>query len=494
MDIHSLLNKQKNSIEEVDGSLAIGLRVPNTIKDPLSYLSEAKEYSRTDHSIKRQIELCNMLYKYEGTIGTAIDILVDFAVTDIWAEDTGSRQLDKILAYFNDNVNSDNTNTLPGIEIILQQLCLEFFLSGNAFPYTFWKKVNVPGKASPISLPMSITLLNPKSINIAEDAFAFGQEILEYTPDANIYNVLRKDGRTERKYTQLRNSLPDSMLKKIKSGAYTNVVLDPDYVTHIRRKTRDYEPWGTPYLVRTFAPMAVIKKLRKLDEATTEGLINLLTIFKIGTDEFPAGKDRLQAFGQLLSDPTATTTLVWAHDLDVQQIGPDGKILAFKDKYKEAYEELLRALGLPVAMYGQGSIAWEDMLALAEKLKSWRMLVKKWIEKIYRQIAVENGYEDYYPECKMGRMNLSDDESIKNVIMQFWDRGLLDPDTALREAGYNTEGIIEKKKRFAPEAKLFLPPQLPFTGQDNKSGVKAPVTKKPAKPKSTVNLKPEVRR
>ena len=486
---------ENSNIVVSNEKLAIGVRVPKTIDSPLTFLTQLREYCAPNVDIKRKIDLCNQLYEHEGTIGSAVDILTDFAATEIWAEDTGNKKLNKILEFFNENVNSGNSGNLSGVLPIVQQLTLEFFLSGNAFPYAVWNYIEIPKTTAPSTLPMSITLLNPQSIHIPEDSFAFGNEQIYYVSD-KLTSILKEDGRQYRDYTPIRKNLSPSILKKLKESRNGQILLSPEYITHIKRKARDYQIWGVPYLTRIFSAIAVIKRLRKLDETTTEGLINLLTVFKLGTDEHPAGADRMQALGNLLSDPAASTMLIWAHDLEIEQHGPDGKVLAFKDKYKEAYDELLRGLGVHPGLMGtDASVSWQDLLALIVKLQSWRDLVVKWVEKIYRQIAVNNGFEDIYPKAKMARMSLMDDTAIKNMVLNFYDRGLLDPETALREGGYSFDGILEKKKSLVSEMKHFLPPDLPFSGKDNrgtgnpnKTENKPPETKNNPNNKNTVNL------
>ena len=243
----------------------------------------------------------------------------------------------------------------------------------------------------------------------------------------------------------------------------------PEYIFHIKRKSRDHEAWGTPFLSRVFAAVSKIRKISRLEEATIEGLIALLTIFKIGTDEFPASPGRLAAAKALLEDPSASTTLVWAHDIDVKQVGPDGKILSFKDKFQEAYAELKRCFGVVPGLLGEtANVTYEDLLAMEKRLETMRNIFKTFIEVIYKQIADENGYPDIYPKCKMARMNLYDDAAIKNQVINFYDRGLIDPEVALTEAGYDYDGVLQKKKRNKKDAKLFMPPKLPFSNQDTR--------------------------
>jgi hypothetical protein len=259
--------------------------------------------------------------------------------------------------------------------------------------------------------------------------------------------------------------------------------LNPTFIKHIKRKGRDYSAWGIPYLSRSFSAVASLRRLRRLDDATTEGLVNLVTIYKIGDKDFPASGPRMQAFRNLLSQPTPTKTLVWPHDVSVEQVGPDGKVLAFEKKYVEPRQEILRALGVPAVLIdpsiAKGADPWVAIISLSERLQKHRNEIAVWLEDLYHQIAENNGFPDIYPKVKWERMNLSNDMAIKNLIMQFYDRGLIDSKTALEESDYDYDSVLtrKKKQKKTKEDEFFVPPQLPFGGPNEKPGEKGRPTK-----------------
>ena len=219
-------------------------------------------------------------------------------------------------------------------------------------------------------------------------------------------------------------------------------------------------------MTRCFSAASILERLRELDESITSGLINLVTIFKVGTKEYPASPARLQKFASLLRNPKATTTLVWAHDIEMLQVGPDGKVLAFKDKYKDAKEDLLVALGIPPVLMSnpQSGDAWVSILALVERLSDWRKVVSLWLEGVCNKIAEYNGYEDIKVTVKWERMNLTNETEVKNLILAFYDRGLLSAHTSLKEANYDYEHEIKNKTDEEKDADKLMPPNLPFSG------------------------------
>jgi hypothetical protein len=497
------------NVQGVQSELALGIRVPTTVEPSQDFLlNRVKDYDinikGTD--IKFTMDLCDKLYRYEGTCGTAIDTFIDFSITKIRAEETGKKDLDKILMYFNDQVNSNVTSTLRGMQEVLQKVGLDWFIRGNAFPYNSWENVDVPEVAAPAKIPTRIVLLNPSLVNIPKERQMLGEAQLFFQPSPEMMTLLRQDGRSHPGLKRLKDL---ALFKRNRIDNLYGFRLNPKFVKHIKRKGNDYQAWGIPYLTKAFSAVASIRRLRRLDDSTTEGLVNLITIYKIGDKDFPATPSRLNSFRSLIQNPTATHTLVWPHDVGVEQVGPDGKLLAFEKKYIEPRQELLRALGVPAILIDpsitRGGDPWASVIALAERLQKFRDALTVWVEDIYHQIAESNGFENVFPKARWERMNLANDEAIKNLIMQFYDRGLIDAQTALEESNYDYGTIITRKKRNKKQDEVLMaPPQLPFGGSiqekgrprkdspqdksDKKVGTKPAVDQKvqrgPAKPKT----------
>lgn len=490
----------ENDIVETDPSnkeLAIGLRVPTSVKIPSTYLDGLRKYKDIYQDIYKQMEVANKLYRYNGIIGNAVDILVDFAVTKVVPLETGDKKLDEILNYFFENLNENNTNTMQGVYPLMQELALEWFTSGNAFPYNKWEDVEI-GKTF-YKIPMSINLINPQSIEIPDDPIAFGQEVIYLKYDSELVNKLRSDGRKSPEAALIKQAIPRSVINAIvNDNAFSHGIrLNPKYITHLKRRAKGYQAWGVPYLTRCFSSTSLLERLRELDESITSGLLNLVTIFKIGTEEHPASPDRLRKFAALLSNPKATHTLVWAHDVEVLQSGPDGKVLQYKDKYRDAKEDILISLGIPptlMSLNQQGN-EWVSILSLVERLTHWRKIISLWIERVCNDIALYNGFKEKV-KVKWDRMNLTDEGSIKNLILSFYDRGLISIKTALNDGGYLFD--VEKTNKEGEKDYLedFAPPQLPFSGDKQEiekkrpddSEVKPVKKTNPTETKTTVNL------
>lgn len=485
--------------------LALGLKIPTSIRVPASYLDGLRKYKDIYNDIYKQMEVANKLYRFNGIIGNAVDVLVDFAVTKVEPLDTGDKRLNSMLNHWFETLNSENSNTLPGVNCLSEELSLEWFTSGNAFPYAKWSHVTVD-KAT-VKLPTSIYLMNPQGINIPEGPIAFGQEVIYLKYDSKLIDKLRGDGRRDPEAALIKAAIPRSVLTALTSQerrTELGVRLNPKFIKHLKRRAKGYQPWGVPYLSRAFSSVSILERLRELDESVASGLLNLVTIFKIGTEEHPASPLRLRKFAALLKNPRATTTLVWAHDVEIEQVGPDGKILQFKNKYDDAKEDTLIALGIPPVLMSlkQSGDAWVSILSLVERLSHWRKQITLYIEGLCNQIAENNGFENRSIKVKWERMNLTDDQAIKNLVLAFHDRGLISIKTTLKESGYSFESEVKSRKQEESSGikEVFMPPQLPFTGSNDQGRPKdsAIPTKVKKKDKTdsdkTVDLKAQVKK
>jgi hypothetical protein len=482
--------------QEAPRELAVGLKVPTSVKVPVSYLDGLRKYKDVYNDIYKQMEVCNKLYKFNGIIGNAVDVLIDFAVTKVRPMPTGDKKLDDILSFWFENVNRDNTNSSPGIYSLNQEIGLEWFTSGNAFPYTKWENVKVENQKNYSKLPLSINLINPQSIQIPDGPIAFGQEVIYLKYDADLIDKIRKDGRRDPEAALIKSAIPRSILNSItkrENSFMDGIRLNPKYIKHLKRRAKGYQAWGVPYLTRCFSSVSILERLRELDESIASGLLNLITVFKVGTEEHPAKKERLSSFAALLRNPKATQTLVWAHDIDILQVGPDGKILQFKTKFQDAKEDILTALGIPPVLMSlnQSGDEWVSILSLIERLSHWRNTVSLWLEGVCNDIAKHNGFNKKV-KVKWERMNLADDKAIKNLVLGFWDRGLISIETTLKESGYNMDHELNLKKKEKPIKDEFLPPEQPWSGDQSKPKDGRPTDDKDKKKKDTTKDKPVV--
>lgn len=452
-----------------------GVRVPHSVKDPLIFLDSLKDYRYQDSDINKIISLCKKVYKYEGVIGSAIDSLVELSITNLRVGPTGNKKADKIIKNFIRDVNFGSNQFRAGINELSFKIALEYFRSGNVFLYEYWGEIKTDG--GPYSAPRMLLILDPEKINLPSTGDKIGNQPIYYQKTMENNDLLMKDGRTVKDAIFIKRLLKGTELDKVRRRVHTAVdgyELNSNNITHIKRKAQDYEKWGIPYLARALQHVSDLQKLRRLDESTIEGLINLLTIFKIGSDERPAKQSRLRAFSNLIKDPKATQWLVWAHDVSVEQVGPDGKILTMKDKYLAKYEEIFMSLGIPPLLFGISQKGgkediYNQVLVLTNKLKHLRDIISDYYCKIFTKICRVNLGVTIYPVIEWDDISLNKDVMFKQFVLGLYDRGLLDPQQVIEKAGFDFDSVVNRFKEFTEggyEEKygISVPPQLPFSG------------------------------
>lgn len=467
--------KTLNIVETANNELAIGLAVPSTWTTPTDYLKGLDEYKLVkDKDMDTILEVCDNMYRYEGVVGAVVDLYVELANTDLIIQDVENDEARKVLNYYNDHMNENIQVNGTGINAFLEQGMTHHLVFGNSFPYANWRDVRIDGTT--YNLPINVIYMNPHNIHIDEDLIPLGIEDIRLEVPERLLNKQLPEGTPE---PDALRQIRDVYTNEGRTPKFGNVLipLDPTRVTHIKRKARDWEAWGIPHLLRAFSAVSSKKRLRRLDDATTEGLVNYLTVFKIGATDSKSvyhkvSQNRLNAFASLIKNPTAATTLVWTHDLQIETVGPDNKVLEFADKYDSVNKDIIGALGIGALLLNDGSASDESVLVLVEILENIRSVYLSYVTKLYNQILEENGIKSEF-KVKFSNIKLSDLlQQLKNHVLSYYDRGLLSYETALTLGGHEFAQEVDRKRK-EKEVKdegLFDVPNLPFsTDNDGQS-------------------------
>jgi len=121
----------------------------------------------------------------------------------------------------------------------LPQLDLEYLKIGEVFINTPWD--NSQGMWSHI-IPH-----NPDFVEVSASPFAEDNYVIELIPDDQLKAIINS---TKPHDQQLKRRLPADVIRRVTSGQ--NLLLDPDEVTHIARKSNPYDLRGTSILDRIF--------------------------------------------------------------------------------------------------------------------------------------------------------------------------------------------------------------------------------------------------
>ena len=486
-------------IINVSDGFAYGYLIPKESPTTEAFLANLRDYNNIDEDHHKQIKLCNQIYRNEGVIATALDVLIEFAVDEMSIKELNTKTK-QIVDWWLDNINLGYDNVQKGLKQFNSQCAIDYFVSGNPFIYKNWQIVKTPFGDK--ELPMGLILLNPAFVNIPKESLNFGRKLIFYKPSEEVIQLLTQKKRKMTAEEKLKfDSIPDDFKKQV--DPEHGILLDNSVVEHLKRKGRNYLAWGEPFLVRTFSAVAHKKKLQLLDQATTEGLINMIYLFKIGDKDNPAtwSSSRISAFRNLLRKPSSTHAIVWAYDIEVETVGPEGQVLNFNSKYEQANIDILRSLGIPMSIF-TGESKGDQYLATAvllERLDEFRDLQGTFLKDLIKEIIVRNNLEDSNPRIIWKNSRIRNERELRELVVTLRDRGLISIETTLEEAGQDIELEKTRKKNEKSIEPLFAPPEMPFStpklprkSPDN-SGEKNNTTNSP-KQKSTLkdNSKAEI--
>jgi hypothetical protein len=442
---------------------------PSTTNLYSRYTSNETPYTqalKTPEDPHKKIELAVELYHKEPIIGTVIDLMVDFSSSG-FTNECDDQEVKKLFDKWCKEVDMQN---------MIEGIFLEYYRSGNVAIYRSEKSAKVKRKkgnkeVGSYDFPAGYTILNPLNVSV-EGSLLFNQDIIYLTLNQDLIDLIKGATDSNKKYQSktISEIIPNEILKAVRSGN-NKVPLSPEFVTRITRKRQPYERYASPFIERIFEPVLYKQKLRMMDMSTIEGLVNQLITVTVGNNEYPATDEDLTAIAELFQTPNKAYTIFWNHTLEVTFHKPEGIDTLAQDKYKQVNDDILAGLGVSrVLLDGQGanfSTAWVSILSLIERLDNARSKVKDWIESEYERIAEENGLK-VSPTIRFNRMNLREDNYIRDVLLAMYDRGLLDEEDILQETGRDYQAIVEMKKRNQKNSELFYPPEQPFQGNNGR--------------------------
>lgn len=472
-------------VVNVKNELASGIAINTYEKTAVNFLKDLKNYNKDTADVKKQIDISNKMYRFEDVVSTGLEILIDFTISGYEFSNL-SDKLKPLIDHFDFKVNNTFDYFVEaGLQPLLSEMASEYFISGNIFPVEEWDDVTIDGKT--FNLPVRIKLLNPNNIEIDETAFSLLEQKLKFT-FGNSNKVSDNVFTSKDIFSEISNLVETSPIfikdsfKQATLQAGPSAELNNDFVSHIKRNARTYDAWGTPYLTKLAQAVTYKQKLWQLDLNTIDGLMNYITVFKIGSPDKDSPfhippASRLQAFAALIKNPQASTAMVWPHDIDIITSGPDGKVLNFADKYKEANRAIIQGLGVPPILIdgsGTATAAFVTILALNKRLEKVRTSLGNYVSHLIVKIAQKNNLESELTGkevLKWFPSDLRNEAQIKQLLLAFYDRGLLPIKTTHNQGGYRSEDMIDLREIELEDGTddLFARRDIPFAASPDKT-------------------------
>jgi hypothetical protein len=227
------------------------------------------------------------------------------------------------------------------------------------------------------------------------------------------------------------NKLPSQIIEAAKTKK--PYPLDPDKTMVFNYKKDDWQIWAYPIIYAIMDDITVLEKLKLADMAALDGAISNIRIFKLGNLEHKIAPTKAAAakLASILQNNVGggTMDIVWGPDLELIESKTNVHQFLGEAKYTPHLNNVYAGLGIPPTLTGTYGAAgttnnFISLKTLTQRLQYGRdVLVTFWDQEIE---LVQKAMGFRYPaKIEFDRMDLSNEEAEKALLIQLVDRNLI---------------------------------------------------------------------
>lgn len=299
-------------------------------------------------------------------------------------------------------------------------------------------------------IPWKYTFIDPVFVDVTAGALSsfVSNKTYELQVPASIRKTINNP-KTEAEKLVISN-LPSQIIEaaKIKKG----YPLDPDKTLVFHYKKDDWQAWAYPMIYAIMDDIAVIEKLKLADMAALDGAISNIRIFKLGSLEHKIAptKAATAKLASILGNNVGggTMDLIWGPDIELLESNTNVHNFLGEGKYVPHLNAIYAGLGIPPTLTGTFGAAgttnnFISLKTLTQRLQYGRdVLVEFWEQEI-ALIQKAMGFK-YPAKIEFDRMDLSNEDSEKALLVQLADRNLISDELIQTRFGFDPD--IEKNR------------------------------------------------
>jgi hypothetical protein len=191
----------------------------------------------------------------------------------------------------------------------------------------------------------------------------------------------------------------------------------------------------------------VLEKLKLADMAALDGAISNIRIFKLGSLEHKIAptKAATAKLAQILGNNVGggTMDLVWGPDIELLESNTNVHNFLGEGKYTPHLNSVYAGLGIPPTLTGTYGAAgttnnFISLKTLTQRLQYGRDLITEFWEKEMAIVQKAMGFK-YPAKIEFDRMDLSNEEAEKSLLIQLADRNLVSDELLQKRFGFDPE-------------------------------------------------------
>ena len=327
------------------------------------------------------------------------------------------------------------------MELHKQGLCsearLKKLLATAASVQYRWLKGNIAG-AYTILDPLMVDMLGPDEMPWMRQPYLHISGMLQtavHDPTPQQADILSK--------------LPLDIVQQIKAGHF-RVWLSPNICSVVFGEKQPYERYPVPIACHAEEALELKYMLLQMDRATAKSVRDKVLKITIGNDKYPEfDANKLKALSKIFLNPARNLTVFWNHTLNMEWVQPDNTLMGDQKKYAHVNDEIRTCFGIASILTGTntGSGASSDgimnLKGVEEEVDEAQDSFLEWFDKEVELLQQALGVK-FKVTGEFDRMNLKDEETFMALLLQLYQNGLIDPQTAIETMRFNYPTIVKR--------------------------------------------------
>jgi hypothetical protein len=324
-------------------------------------------------------------------------------------------------------------------------------------------------------IPWKYTFMDPSCVEVSAGALASFNDKRSYELllPASLRKLINNPKTDNEKLVV--STLPNEILQAAKTKK--PYPLDPNKTLVFHYKKDDWQSWAYPMIYAIMDDITVVEKLKLADMAALDGAISNIRIFKLGSLEHKIAptKAATAKLAQILGNNVGggTMDLIWGPDIELLQSNTNVHQFLGQEKYVPHLNAIYAGLGIPPTLTGTFGAAgttnnFISLKTLTQRLQYGRDVLVEFWEKEIALIQEAMGFK-YPAKIEFDRMDLSNEDTEKALLVQLADRNLIsdellqtkfgiDPD--MEKVRLNREHKDRKGSRMVNKAGPWFDPQF----------------------------------
>lgn len=420
------------------------------------------DYFRPQESVPEQLKAilrrAEDIYQKVGLVKNVIDLMGDFASQGITVSHPNKR-IERFYRNWFKKVNGKDRserflNNLyrSGNIVITRQTAklssrsINDMYKANAADFSNTDIKNQTLTLGKKEIPWRYTFIDPVYIEIAAGplaSFVGGKKAYGLKLPAHLRKIINSPKNDAEKFMVAK--LPPEVIEAAKTRK--PYYLDPDKVIVNHYKKDDWQTWAYPMIYSIMDDITVLEKLKLADMAALDGAISNIRIFKLGNLDHKIAPTKAAAskLASILQNNVGggTMDVVWGPDIELVESKTNVHQFLGEAKYTPHLNNVYAGLGIPPTLTGTYGAAgttnnFISLKTLTQRLQYGRDVLQKFWQAELDIIQKAMGFR-YSAKIEFDRMDLSNEEAEKALIIQLADRNIVSNEFIQKRFGADPE-------------------------------------------------------